>query len=290
MAPILALHLGAHKTATTFMQRCFEDRRRELLRMGVRYFGSSELRGVEGLIFPTPRDVRDRLAAPLQRQSAATLRRVVDASVPERAKRVLVSEENILGSPRLNIRRAKLYPALIDRLACLPPEWNTDSLEVYLAIRDYAGFFASCHSTIASQGDWMPLGPDKQAEIAKLPRRWTDVIADIRTVLPRAEVVVWRYEDLQSLGQQVINAMVGGPFEMDFSQKGTMAALTTEGMEQIQEAWRRNGEEPLDPKQAREIRDATATGQRYDPWNPALKAAMSAAYAEDWDKIQRMRG
>lgn len=288
MAPTFALHLGAHKTATTFIQRNLEDRRRELLRQGVRYFGTSELRDVEGIVLPTPRDVREGLAEPLQRRTATTLRQLVDDAIPDHARRVLLSEENFLGSSRLNIRRGKLYPAMEDRLRCLPESWNSDRLEIFLSIRDYASFFASCHSTIALQGDWMEFGAEKQAAIAELPRRWTDVVREIRAVFPRAEMVIWRYEDLATLGQHVMNDMVGFDFPMDFSHKGTMASLTAQGMDRLRIAWEENDGEPLDTETVRDIRKATQDGDRYDPWSPDIKAVLSDAYAKDWAQIQAM--
>lgn len=289
MSPTLALHLGAHKTATTYIQRNLDDRRRELLRHGVRYFGSAELRGVEGVVFPTPRDVREDLAAPVQRRTRAMLSRMVDAAVPDDAARVLVSEENILGSSRLNLRRAKLYPALAERLACLPESWGAGRTEIYLSVRNYADFFASCHSTIALQGDWIDLGADRQARIAELPRRWTDIVAEIRAHFPAAELVVWRYEDLGRVGQEVMDSMVGAPFPMDFGVRGTMASLTAEGMEAIEAAFIANGEAPLSPETVRRIRDETqGSGARYDPWDPALRARLTEAYEADWAEISAL--
>jgi len=62
MLSTLALHLGAHKTATTLLQREFEARRRELLRLGTAYLGPGDLRDEPSLVFPVPEMHPDRVA------------------------------------------------------------------------------------------------------------------------------------------------------------------------------------------------------------------------------------
>lgn len=288
MNTTLALHLGAHKTATTTIQREFDQRRRELIAHGVAFFGPSLMRGIDDVVYPSPNDVRDGLETEIQQKTSEKLLEVIHLQA-ERRSRILVSEENVLGSPRLNVSRRILYMNLQDRLRALPQEWNKPDTQIFLAIRDYASFFASCQSTVALLGGWIELGPHQQEKLAALPRRWPDVIRDIQAVFPASQIVVWRFEDIARVGQDAINRMVGAPFELNFRRKSSMESLTAEGMGQLRELFANSENGQVPKEQIRAIRAATEElSGKYDPWRPDLKEQMQQAYRDDWSAIQSM--
>jgi len=289
MLETLALHLGAHKTATTMIQREFGTRRRELLRLGTGYLGPDDLRDVPGLVFPKPEMSASRMAE-VQARTAGLLETLPPGALGQTRSRLLVSEENILGTPRLMLRHATLYPGLRARLGALPAAWNGTETEVFLSIRDYAGFFASCHSTIAQQGVWVPFGAPQRADLARMPRRWPDVVADIRAALPRARLTVWRYEDLHDVGQRVVDAMTGGAFEVDFASRGAMASLSAEAMARIEAEASQRDDRKLPRDLVRRIRKDHADGPRYAPWDAETRDLLSQAYDEDCDAIRTTSG
>lgn len=289
MLETFALHLGAHKTATTMIQREFGKRRRELLRLGTGYLGPDDLRDVPGLVFPKPEMDAARTAA-VQARTAQLFDVLVPGALGETRTRLLVSEENILGTPRLMLRHAALYPGLRARLGALPAAWNAPETEVFLSIRDYAGFFASCHSTIAQQGVWVPFGDRERAALARMPRRWPDVVADIRAVLPRARLTIWRYEDLHDVGQPIVDAMAGGPFEVDFAARGAMASLSGAAMVRIEAEARDRGGRKLPRDLVRRIRQDHVDDPRYAPWEAETRDLLSQAYDEDSAAIRAMEG
>ncbi len=289
MLSTLALHLGAHKTATTTLQRAFDARRRELLRLGTGYLGPGDLRDEPGLVFPKPEMPPSRIAQ-VQGRTASLLETLVPGALGERRSRLLVSEENILGTPRLMLRHAALYPGLTARLGALPADWDMADTHIFLSIRDYAGFFASCHSTVAQQGVWVPFGAQERTALARMPRRWPDVVADIRATLPAARLTVWRYEELRATGQAVVEAMAGGPFEIDLAAPGAMGALSAGAMAGIAEASFAAGGARLPGAQVRRIRQETEGSGPYDPWDAETRRTLSALYEEDCARIARMEG
>jgi hypothetical protein len=289
MLSTLALHLGAHKTATTLLQREFEARRRELLRLGTAYLGPGDLRDEPSLVFPVPEMHPDRVAE-VQGRTAQRLENMVPGALGDRRSRLLLSEENILGTPRLTLRHRTLYPGLIARLGALPAAWDMDQTRIFLSVRDYAGFFASCHSTVAQQGVWLPFGARERAALARLPRRWPDVVADIRATIPEARVTVWRYEELCATGQAMVEAMTGGPFEIDMDQSGAMGALSAGAMARIAAASARAGGAPLPRAQVRRIWHETAGSGPYDPWQAETRQMLSACYEDDCARIAGMDG
>ena len=283
MMPPIALHVGAHKTATTFLQKRLSDLQGPLLDQGVAYFGPDQLRKGGNLTFPTPAVVAAGRARKLQFDTQARIVARVDEEMPSGVTRVLVSEENILGSSRLNLRQAQLYPALPARLGCLPITWTDAVRDIFLSIRNYGTFYVSCQSTVAALGDWVPLTPKRQQALAATPRRWTDVAAELLERFPKARLHVWRYEDLHAVGPAVMRAMTGLPVDVDFTTERPMAALSAAAMMGIRRAWNAGGGKPLGPEDVQRIRQETADRpEAHDPFRPRFKNRFDKIYAQDW--------
>jgi hypothetical protein len=136
----------------------------------------------------------------------------------------------------------------------------------------------------------VPFGARERAALARLRRRWPDVVADIRATLPAARLTVWRYEELHATGRAVADAMAGGPFEIDLDLHSSMSALTAGAMARIAAASAKAGGARLPRAQVRRIRQETAETGRYDPWQVETRRMLSACYEEDCARIGRMDG
>ena len=285
--PPIALHVGAHKTATTFLQKRLAEARSDLLAQGIAYFGPDQLRKRGNLTFPTP-VMKDPVR--VERLKYDTQSRIVshvDEEVPEGTRRIVVSEENILGSSRLNLRRAVLYPALPARLACLPDTWTLAVTDIFLSIRAYATFYVSCQSTIAALGDWVPMTPARQEALAGMERRWTDVAADLLERFPRARLHVWRYEDLHVVGAAVLKALTGTDMPVDFTEERPMASLNAAAMKGIKRAWNAGGGKPLTSEEVQAIRAETRDDPTpHRPLQRRPARIFDEVYADDWEVLR----
>ena len=183
---VIDLHLGAHKTASTHLQKC--------LRVALDgaqnacFLGPSEMRtapfGFEALAARGPGD-------PAGAEAAAALRRRI-AGVPC----VVISEENVLGTahaPKM-LREARFYPRADARLAHLVAGLGAARVRLHLAVRDPAGFLVSAYCQRLYAGQVLPfaaflggLSPDRL--------RWSEMLGRLLAVPGVAGVTLWRYED-----------------------------------------------------------------------------------------------
>ena len=200
----IAFHLGAHKTATSHLQRCLKKASEALAADGVQYHGPEKFRSETGTIpalfgFRQGRSAGDDRPDP-QAQLAA---------LSQGADRLVLSEENFIGvlnSPRgLAIRRR--YKAAGERLSALSTAIGQD-VDVFLGIRRPTGFINSAYGQMLLGGQVRPLG----IFLRRNPMSsvdWLDVVTRIRQARGVGQVTVWRYEDYAALFPQIVTGLVG---------------------------------------------------------------------------------
>lgn len=198
----IGLHLGAHKTATTYLQRALKRQRGGLLREGVAAFGPDRLRG--DLRLPS-------LAAPDSTPAAgfAALREAITAEHAA-GRRVLLSQENLLGTTRPGriARGAQLYPLATARLAAAMSGLGVTGAEVFLAIRSPLPFLASGHGQQAKAGRLMPFARYLDG-VDPLALRWSELVARLAALDGVTQVIVWRFEDHEAILPAVLARMLG---------------------------------------------------------------------------------
>ena len=160
--PDIVLHLGAHRTGTTSLQK-FLERHEQLIHDD----------NIQLIFPPKSRDHRLRKLIP-------------------KMHRVFVSEENMLGTMEENLKKAELYPNTISNLARYST-WSDKVGTVYVSIRDLTEWWVSAISFCVQRGQKLPSKKTIQ-NIVKSPRGWSDVVFDIRQTFPNARIVVREFE------------------------------------------------------------------------------------------------
>lgn len=205
----LILHLGAHRTGTTSLQTYLARHRPALAAAGVELWLPDRLRGgLAAGIIHRPADATpdmDARAARSRGLMAVELDRLAGAG----RRAVLMTEENLIGSVRTNLREALLYPDLADRLARLGRPFMARVGRVALAVRGYDGFWASSLAFAAVQGF---RAPDAALvdRLAAQPRRWRDIVDELADLFPRAEIAVWPAERLMPDPGAQLALLTGG--------------------------------------------------------------------------------
>jgi hypothetical protein len=154
----VVLHLGAHRTGTTLFQH--------FLSSNLDFFNDL---GIDILVPPA---TRSGLLPDLEPQSG----------------RLLISEENLIGNMQDTVAAAHLYPQTAPRLAALENLLGC-CRKVMLSVRNPADWWPSVIAFSLTRGMDLP-GEDQVQAMAHSDRKWSDVVADIRAVLPGAEIVV----------------------------------------------------------------------------------------------------
>jgi hypothetical protein len=274
----LAIHLGAHKTATSHLQHGFSKARGILRQKGVAYFGPELLRGK----LPMPRLAGKAVSPP----SA-----LLEAFHRNRACKLVLSEENILGTTRSDLvaKGARFYPAAAPRLTRLLQALGCQNATIYLSIRAPLAFLTSAHGQQQNAGRFDPI----EVYTAKMTRdalRWSELVQRLGAVPGVSRVVVWRYEDYPAIVPQVFEDMLGRGRGFELPERKRLVGTSARALEHAQAA--------LQADPARDvtevIREARALFPKTDenpgpaPFDAAALAADFARYQEDCAQIAAM--
>ena len=200
----VAFHIGAHKTATTHLQRSLRHAADQLAAQGVQYYGPDTLRlpgrslqSLFGLKHQAPDDAVKRPAA----EQVARLRKD--------GHRLVLSEENFIGALNTpNGRKMKRrYKAADARLSGLSDAIG-QKIDVHLAVRRPTAFLNSAYCQMLLGGRVQPLKTYlKSHGIGTVD--WVDLVSRLRAAPGVGDVTVWRYEDYSALFPQIVAGLVG---------------------------------------------------------------------------------
>jgi len=200
--PAVTIHIGAHKTASTHLQKALLAHRDELAAMGCCYIGPDTLRKRHA--YPAPRKAEDRAPANPHTllQALATARRA--------GQRVVLSDENILGRPRppFIAEGSQLYPQAAPRIAHLISSLGLQNVTLALCLRDPLGFLISAHGHQALAGH--PVCFDAFVDgIDPLALRWPELISRLLGCAGVSHILLWRYEAYPEIAPVLAEQLLG---------------------------------------------------------------------------------
>jgi hypothetical protein len=274
----VVLHLGAHKTASTHLQQALRRARPALARAGTAVLVPDDLRK-DGL------RLQDWLALSnpdLPHQAA------LRAAFGQPARRLVISEENVPGQvPGGELARAPvLYPRAAERLSRLRTLVPPGPVTLALAVREGAGFVASCYSQALMAGRVAPFGA-MFGGLDPALLGWDDLAGRLLTAWPEARLVVWDHADWPEVVPQVALAVLGP----DAPRLTLPPGLSHPGLSAAAVA-RLLAEAPPDGDTARALaRDLRARLGKdgghapFDPWDPATRARAATAHAAELARL-----
>jgi len=190
------LHIGAHRTATTSFQAYMRANADVLTARGVGFWGPLRTRnGVLTGVVPVPGVVsaeqqfilaRGRIAVQCDRAQANGLRHLV------------VSDENMIGTMRQNMRFGTLYCGIGERMARYHAAFGGRIARVMISIRSQDKYWASSIASVIPRGENMPNAGTLE-RVVSAPRSWRDVITDLSCAMPDTEIQVVTYESFGGL-------------------------------------------------------------------------------------------
>ena len=260
----LVLHVGAHRCATTSFQHYLRMNAAALRAQGTGHWGprrtrSGLLRGI--LPVPGPATGRD-----LRQRAIGRLRLNLEEAAAEGVTTLIVSDENLLGALRENLRLADLYCGLSERMARYHQAFGGAVSDVMLNIRALDAYWRSALVHGVMRGRPVP-GPQMMDRLAASPRSWRDVVTDLAGALPGARIHVLPFEEFAGRPEAQLAAVTGrrAPLAHARSWLGATPRLPElrASVGRVEAARLPEGED------------------RWQPFDAAQIAALREAYADD---------
>ncbi len=290
VAPAVTLHLGAHKTASTHLQKTWATNLDLLARHGCTYLGPDRLR--HDLKIPRLRGTVEGFRAKL----GPLLGAVRDAQAA--GQRLLLSNENIFGGgpiPPILALGAAYYPRAEAHLEPLLAGLGLEDVTIALALRNPIEQLVSGwgHQHLAGR---VTRFEDYCAEVDRAALRWSDLIVRILSSTRVAHVVLWRFEDYCALMPALAARLAGLPEGTvlrapdEHSPRSFLVGPSARALEAVPGILARNP--GLAPRDA--LRRAMTRFPKSAAWPGPVPvpdaeiAASRARYAQEWGQLRGM--
>ena len=272
---VIALHLGAHKTATTYIQSALELSRDKLHEADISYVPLPELR----------RAVTERLGF-----ARPKLRSAVDRLLKDHGgcKRLILSDENIIGGLKPSARFG-FYARRRRRLTKLLNKLGQHDFQIFFATRSYDEFMSAMYC------EYIRHRPFIEAEtylgnFAYKAFNWAEIVGTFVRLVGAEKIYLWRYEDFPVLQDQVFAALIDAPAELVQKPAGRVReSLSLAAVQSLASL-----KPPRDADEARARANAAATAYPKTPDNPSFSAfnrvtsqALRAQYESDLARLHQ---
>jgi len=183
----IKLHIGAHKTATTYMQRLLETNRSLLLKEKIHLSIHSN---------PRKTWMYDLLSCADEEKKNSDISSIINEKPEEGLW--LISDEDISGTSYQLKLFPHIYPKLQKRLSCFKNIFPNDIIEIYFSIRSYENYYRSTYLEVVRNKGYMPFTDYYNEEHYK-DNSWVKVIEQMVSVIPESQITLWCYEDFSQL-------------------------------------------------------------------------------------------
>jgi len=284
------LHLGAHKTATTFIQNILRDNKETLLEQGVLYLTLDQTRK------ELTRPLVALCSAHRDRDKLETHRhKLLDIVGRDRLARchtVLISDENLAGragggsSPR-RIKRGLPYGSIAGNWKHARAELGPN-ITAFYSIREYCGFMTSTYSEIFRR---FPKVPFKKLRtwLEESPALWSMVHRDLSAAFGGENVVLWDFTDTVAHPAEVLAMLTGVEAPLAIRTIPSRESFSKRAMEFVREFHKLPGPPlpgPVITEVARRLYPLATHPAKFDPWTEAEKTALREIYLKEKDILR----
>ena len=286
----IILHVGVHKTASTYIQR--------------RVSANCDLLAAHGVTFVSPATYRPALAKAWsrtrlfsnvprirQRRQARLFADMLQEAENAGHRRFILSEENIVGPLDPVLTGTWFFDQAAGRvealLRCLP----TAPKQVLIAIRSYAGFFPSAYAEALKMKGFVPFDDDLKQRYLTLDRGWPELISEIAEVLPpETRLSAWQHEAFPGIEQQIMEQLVGHAPAQQLEPliKRQQEGPTDRAMNHLHSLAARG--KSLNCQRIRQVMRATSKSDGlagFDPWTDDEHRILAHRYKHDLGRISQ---
>lgn len=200
------LHIGAHRCATTSFQSYLRQNATRLTVQGTGFWGPLRTRGkLFAGVLPS---AGDALRRNRQIRARGRVQIAISRAAESGLENLIVSDENVLGSVRANLRLCGLYDGVGERLARFNAAFDGKITQLALSVRALDTYWASGLGYSLTRG-CNPPRPGVLTRITDSPRSWRDVITDVACAVPGARLIVLPHERFAGRPDAMFSAITG---------------------------------------------------------------------------------
>ena len=199
------LHLGAHKTATTYMQQKLRFNNQLLAKNNIVFLGP-------GLIKPTLRKSINSNTSINSSVDLSLYKNIFAGNTTFPVKHLILSDENILGFIRYLYEEGKIYPHLKKRMQLVKEiflTYTTHPLKIFFCIRDYGTFIPSSYCEFIQHNPFIPFSEFISRVDINTDISWVSMLDIFAEVFGAENIILWKYEDFREKEKQVFDAFCG---------------------------------------------------------------------------------
>ena len=201
------LHVGAHHCAADCFQTYLRRNLGALLQSGTGVWGPWHARMAQlDALQPGPSNSSGRQA---RARALNLVRQGRDRTRNFGVRRLVISDADMLGSVRVNLRLADLYSGVGERMARLSEAFDADLSAVAMNIRSLDTYWSAVFRLRAADKAG-PVHPRLVDRVAGDTRSWRDVITELAAALPGVPLGVMPYEVFSTRPDAQLSAIAGG--------------------------------------------------------------------------------
>jgi hypothetical protein len=280
------IHVGVHKTATTYIQGRLGNTMFKLNKSGIGYFPLWKFRASFWKDFASidPDGFR------FEDHLLGFFPRLDGKPDPEAITGIIISEENLLGQCGTFVNTGQLFPTANARLAHLRRLLGKHEVTMFCALRSYDTFLASAYceglrtnrkyvnfETFRARLDWERL-------------HWPSMVAGFEESLQPDYTVLWSYETFRAQTEQITAKLAFG-IQLSPTKAGgdtpTYSSMSQTAIEAIDAVAQRCGDE-VAGSLVRTIGEALPKAEghpSFDPWEAEERKRLQKLYAAHCQEI-----
>lgn len=201
------LHLGAHRTGTTTFQHYMRVHQSTLAHQRIAFWGpeTTRKRVLPGLF----RKAGVRPRCHISDHTGGRVRVQMAQAGNAGYRRLIVSDENMIGSCTQNLQHMTLYPAIGERVARVAHAFGGRVSRVVMSIRAQDLWWTSACAFSVSRGHAVPSAA-RRDKICADRRTWRDAITDVACALPEADICIVPFEHFGNQPDKLLRTMIDG--------------------------------------------------------------------------------
>lgn len=283
----IILHLGVHKTATTYLQHILQENDKRL-----------ELSGMKAHTPPKLRELKygHLLRSSLSDQAAlgefTALNESLIDGTPSRT--IVISEENILGAPR-DFKKCKSLYSHADKLLCgLSKQVRGHNVKILICLRSLSTFLPSIYCEyLRHNQDYLPFS-DFYSDLNLKKASWFKLVESIQKNFPGIEIVAWDFAILKKSGglTEILEELLPGvdPDDLSIANKVMRSGMTNKCVNLIHKVY--NDLSTKEYKQMRRFLDwrmQWSSEDKFQPFSASQTALLDHEHSSVLAEISKMK-